>query len=243
MPGLIDLTGQKFGLLTVLERAENKGKQTQWLCECQCGNKKIVYATNLRRGLTTSCGCYRKEKLSMNKLQDLTGLKFGKLTVIGLHHYDETKRQYYWSCVCECGGQTIVYGGHLKDGHTKSCGCVKSLGEEKIAKILRENNIPFQKEYVFKDCRGLSNGVLRFDFAIFDEKGLSYLIEYDGIQHDINFNTTWDKNGGFENRQKHDQIKDQYCKQNNIPLLRIKSFQYKTLTYDDLKKERVVSKE
>lgn len=239
MSKLIDLTGQKFGLLTVLERAENAGKQTRWLCKCECGKEKIVYTTNLRRGLTTSCGCYRKEKLSKDKLQDLIGQKFGKLTVIKLHHYEEKSRQYYWECVCECGGRAIVYGGHLKDGHTKSCGCIKSLGEMKIAKILSENNIPFKREYGFENCRGLSNGILRFDFAIFDNNGLSYLIEYDGIQHDINYNSAWDKNNGFEIRQKHDQIKDEYCKKNKIPLLRIKSSQYKDLTYEDLKRERI----
>jgi len=58
---LIDLTGKRFGRLTVLSRAENAGNMSRWLCECDCGNQTIVYGNNLRRGYTQSCGCYRHE--------------------------------------------------------------------------------------------------------------------------------------------------------------------------------------
>lgn len=234
MSRLIDLTGQQFGYLTVIERVENIGKQVRWLCRCKCGNEKIVYGTNLRRGLTTSCGCYRKEKLTQEKLQDLTGQKFGRLTVIGLHHYDPELRHYHWECECECGGRTIVYSGHLKSGHTQSCGCINSKGEEKIATILATNNIPFAKQYIFEDCRGVNNGLLRFDFAIFGADGLSHLIEYDGWQHKNRTGSKWDRDNRFEERQEHDKIKTEYCKKNNIPLIRISSMQYPTLSIKDL---------
>lgn len=234
MSKLNDLTNQQFGYLTVIERAENKGKGTRWRCKCKCGNEKIVYASNLTRGLTTSCGCYRKEKLSQSKLQDLTGQKFGKLTVVGLHHYNSNLRQYYWNCDCECGGNAIVYSGHLKSGHTQSCGCLISKGEEKISQILSENNIPFVKQYTFDDCRGLNNGLLRFDFAVFNEKGLFYLIEYDGWQHLNKTDSKWDRDNRFEERQEHDKIKTEYCEKNKIPLIRINSLQYSNITINDL---------
>ena len=51
----------RFGRLTVLSRAENAGNLTRWLCECDCGNKTIVYRSNLIRGTSQSCGCYRHE--------------------------------------------------------------------------------------------------------------------------------------------------------------------------------------
>ena len=54
---LIDLTGQRFGRLVVVERAESKGKRTMWKCLCDCGNTKVVGAGNLKNGHTTSCGC------------------------------------------------------------------------------------------------------------------------------------------------------------------------------------------
>ena len=56
-----DLTGQKFGKLMVIKRVENaKDKQAQWLCQCECGNTKIVKAISLRKGNTRSCGCLAK---------------------------------------------------------------------------------------------------------------------------------------------------------------------------------------
>lgn len=63
-----DLTGQKFGRLTVIERVEDHVKPsgrraTQWLCKCDCGNKIIVRASNLKSGHTNSCGCLNKERV------------------------------------------------------------------------------------------------------------------------------------------------------------------------------------
>lgn len=55
---LIDLTGERFGRLTVIKRVENdKSFGSKWLCKCDCGNECVVFSNNLRRGNTTSCGC------------------------------------------------------------------------------------------------------------------------------------------------------------------------------------------
>lgn len=65
MPAFIDLTGQKFGRLTVISlysRATKKPpQQTKWLCKCDCGNEKIASREGLIKGKTNSCGCLRKE--------------------------------------------------------------------------------------------------------------------------------------------------------------------------------------
>lgn len=58
---LKDLTGQKFGRLTVIERAPNKGKKTMWRCKCDCGTYVNVSADNLASQNTASCGCLRVE--------------------------------------------------------------------------------------------------------------------------------------------------------------------------------------
>lgn len=63
MGKFIDLTGRRFGRLVVLERAQNRGHHTCWLCQCDCGNKKTVYGTALGAGLTKSCGCFNVEKM------------------------------------------------------------------------------------------------------------------------------------------------------------------------------------
>ena len=58
MSKLKDLTGQKFGKLTVIERAENdKRGNVQWLCECECGKKKVIRGYQLTNSKTKSCGC------------------------------------------------------------------------------------------------------------------------------------------------------------------------------------------
>lgn len=62
MPKLIDLTGQRFGRLTAVEKAgKNNRKGTLWKCKCDCGNEVTVLAINLKQGRTTSCGCFQKE--------------------------------------------------------------------------------------------------------------------------------------------------------------------------------------
>lgn len=57
----IDLRGQRFGRLTVIERAANHKKQTVWACKCDCGNTQEVQGGHLRGGKIISCGCYQTE--------------------------------------------------------------------------------------------------------------------------------------------------------------------------------------
>lgn len=64
---------------------------------------------------------YRLERLHEACFKDLTGKKFNKLTVLGVDHI--RGKSYYWKCKCDCGNETVVYGGALVNGHTKSCGC------------------------------------------------------------------------------------------------------------------------
>lgn len=63
MVPLIDLTGKKFGMLTVVGRAPNRKGRTMWKCKCDCGNIVDVEASNLKSGHTTSCGCYWYERV------------------------------------------------------------------------------------------------------------------------------------------------------------------------------------
>lgn len=65
---LIDHLGQRFGRLTVTQRAENGyGKKAQWLCVCDCGASLVVASGNLRSGNTRSCGCLRREEVSARR--------------------------------------------------------------------------------------------------------------------------------------------------------------------------------
>ena len=60
----LDLTGQRFGRLTVLTQADNIGQKTAWLCRCDCGRKTVVRTSHLRCGHTTGCGCCRKSGIT-----------------------------------------------------------------------------------------------------------------------------------------------------------------------------------
>ena len=61
MSQFIDLTGQTFGRLTVLERVVRNKHYATWLCKCSCGKNKVVRSCHLRSGAIISCGCYQKE--------------------------------------------------------------------------------------------------------------------------------------------------------------------------------------
>ena len=124
-----DLAGQKFGKLTVvefvkLERRNPKGKpytKALWRCKCECGNETTVRGSSLTSGTTTSCGCVRKEQLS-KKRKDLTGQKFGKLSVIKYKGPDSVSRSPMYEVKCDCGNTKTVRGSNLTSGRTKSCG-------------------------------------------------------------------------------------------------------------------------
>ena len=70
---LNDLTGSKFGRLTVIERAANGSKGSRWRCVCDCGGERIVAASNLRTGSVKSCGCWRRERSRKNRTHGESG--------------------------------------------------------------------------------------------------------------------------------------------------------------------------
>ena len=112
---IVDLTGKKFGYLTVLGRGKQKGK---WLVKCECGNEKEVFYSCLMQGNTKSCGC--------KSWNDLTGKRFGRLVVIEkAESYLSPNGNSYiqWRCRCDCGNEVVVRSGALTIGHTQSCGC------------------------------------------------------------------------------------------------------------------------
>lgn len=212
-----NLIGQRFGQLTVIERAgstDNAG-HIAWVCQCDCGNKKTVLGTNLVSGKTLSCGCLHKEITSRLLTKDLTGQTFGQLRV--LERDLQRSDRVHWICECSCGTKTSVAANNLTNGHTQSCGCIKSKGEQRIREILNNYNIPFKTEYVFQD---LPNR--RFDFAIYNpDYSIKTLIEFDGKQH-YSYTNTWHKSlQEFENSKMRDQEKTEYCQKNDIPLIRI----------------------
>ena len=120
----INLIGGKFGRWRILQLV-GKNKFGRRLCvsRCDCGNTKTLILSNLRNGHTRSCGCCRNETTSKRSFKDLTGKKFGKLTVQRLSG-KKRRSNYLWVCLCDCGREAIVSSTNLLTGETKSCGCL-----------------------------------------------------------------------------------------------------------------------
>lgn len=140
-----DLSGKVFGRLTVLRKSEELHPRGYypWVCKCECGNVKTISSSGLRDGTTKSCGCLNNEKRRERKgnFKDLTGIVFGKLTIL----YEvprNGKKDVQWAALCECGKKTVVGGGQLREGKTKSCGCLRhepyNLGENREDAILKK---------------------------------------------------------------------------------------------------------
>lgn len=228
----IDLTGQRFGRWTVLRFDESKkGGTAHWICKCDCGTERSVCSTSLRKGLSTSCGCYKIENSRINngKFINEIGNRYGKLTVIA---YDEElsieKHRAQWVCKCDCGNIITTSSKCLRENHTISCGCQKrSLGEENITTILEQNKIKYLSEYGVN----INKIRYRFDFAILNEKDeIIRLIEFDGIQHFDASKLHWEDT--IDKTKRRDNIKNNYALSNNIPLVRIPYWERDNITLD-----------
>ena len=217
------LAGKTFGYLTVVSLAGSDGSHRTYNCKCTCGKEVHVPSTHLISGNTKSCGCKTRQmiaeahqgKLSVRR-ENLAGQQFGELTAI------KPLGNRLWLCKCSCGEYTEVRACDLKDGHTVSCGHVKSKGELAISKFLVEHQIEHKKEYIFDD---LPNR--RFDFAIFDPQHQLYcVIEYMGIQHYDYRTGGWNTKENYEAGVQRDEQKRDYCRANNIKLIEIPYWEY-----------------
>lgn len=219
-----DITGQRFGRLVVLKKAGANNNRSVWLCKCDCGKVVKVKLRDLVQGDTKSCGCYSSDiakQRNDERSRKIIGKRFGKLTVlkkVGVRTNSSGNKESIWECLCDCGNKKVVGYGSLIGGNTGSCGCLISLGEEQTTKALMSLNIKFSSQYTNPTLRSEKGNLLFVDFAVYsDDDELKGLIEYQGIQH-------YQDEGNFGKQQREitDDIKRQWCKENNIPLLEIR---------------------
>ena len=136
-----DLTGQRFGRLTVIARNEQSNNPAKaWECKCDCGNTTFVNAYKLESGMTKSCGCLHREYLSNHGKRrsiDLFGKRFGRL--IALRPTEERKRgNVVWECKCDCGNTAFISSVALNGGDTQSCGCLRRENALKMGRSTSE---------------------------------------------------------------------------------------------------------
>lgn len=245
-----DLTGQRFGRWTVLHRAptrysaSGKTRSIMWQCVCDCGTEKAVGARALKTGMSLSCGCYQKERVSEALTDNLIGKRFGHLVVIarnGSHCSCKTglsSKHSTWTCRCDCGNIIDVLGFSLKNGDTTSCGCKKESKYETYTEQYLQScgyvrDVDYVREKTYPGLKGLGGQSLRFDFLVKLHSGEHVLIECQGEQH----YRAADWYGGeeyFKKLQAHDLIKKQFAKDNNIRLIEI---DYKDVLYEDVTKK------
>ena len=203
-----------------------------WLmiCKCLLCDMEVlgVNLYNVINGKSTNCGCIRKKRLSESKrihtIESLSQQKFGRLTVV-----EEAGRDKYgkiqYKCICDCGNETIVLGNSLLQNHVVSCGCLRSKNNSVISQILSKIGYnAIQEKYVKLDNNEIS--YIRFDNYI---EELNLAIEYDGEGHFIPIDwagrgEAW-ANESLYATQRRDEIKNNYCFENGIELLRISYFE------------------
>ena len=114
-----DLTGRRFGKLTVLEASEKRrGRARLWVCRCDCGRLCEKPTGELNSGCATSCGC------SWRQMAVRRGQRFGRLTALEPTE-QRSSRSVVWECLCDCGRTVRIRATQLTSGRTVSCGCFK----------------------------------------------------------------------------------------------------------------------
>ena len=289
----IDLTGQTFGYLIVLnETDERRNKSVVWNCRCSCG-KIVKYSTKqlISDGIQSCKECNLKRQPQQNLLLDIVGKKFNHWTVLEKTS-ERSLDKILYKCQCDCLEKTISYHTRteLVNGESKSCGCANrrykigdqvgnfkiieythnrqspylaeclrcgsiksytghrlrhqmscgclhiSRGELEIFNLLTSYNIPFKREYQFK------NSKFRYDFAVFNNKDqLIQLIEFDGEAHykENIKNSGWNTVEHYEETRRRDKEKDKLAQEMGIPLIRIPYTQRGKITIKDIIKEGV----
>lgn len=180
MGKFLDMTGwvmNEHGVpesrLTVISRAEDHiseagNHSTMWNCVCECGEFCVAYGQSLRRGTTLSCGCYNSEMSHKRFFQDLTGQKFGRLTVVDRasdYVSPSGETEVRWNCDCHCGNRCIVNSDNLKNGSTQSCGCFRL---ERILETHKKQNVFEQKDGYYIGYYQNYDDVFYFDNEDYD---------------------------------------------------------------------------
>lgn len=152
---VIDMAGERYGRLVVLDRLRSikkpNGSIVPWRCRCDCGGELLLESSKLRSGARSDCGCVHRENLAKAQAerenaralrqtalgrrptQDETGKRFGRLTAIEYVILEDGTGR--WRCACDCGGQSLSLGTNLRKGSVTSCGCI--LREKSAARSIR----------------------------------------------------------------------------------------------------------
>lgn len=204
---------------------ENNGKclsvnyincKTKLTFQCQFGHIWEAKPHDIKYSKTWCPVCSNSIKLTIEEMQEIAKERNGKCLST---EYINSHSKLLWEC--EKGHQWLAKPYLIKNVKNWCPICKKSKGENSVAKFLVENKIEFEGQKSFDNCIGKKNK-LPFDFYL---SNYNVLIEFDGKQHfkPVNFYGCSNKDAikSFDELIENDNIKNNYCIQNNIPLIRI----------------------
>lgn len=211
----------ELNLIYIDRVIENKETWVVYQCKNHLdkGSQKIAWY-HLKTCIVGCPYCIGRHKTTDEFIEELKTIN-SDITIIGEYFGSEIPI----NCKCNmCGHEWSPISRSLKNN--QGCPmCSSSKGERKISEYLNSKNIIFNIQYSFIDCK--YKGVLKFDFYLSD---FNICIEYDGIQHFepvdfANKGSEWASNE-FKLNQKRDKIKNDYCKNKNIQLIRIPYYNF-----------------
>jgi hypothetical protein len=213
-----DLVGDEYEILGEYVNSYTKIR----IKHTKCGHIYEVTPANFLRG--SKCPKCSRKKTHEQFIKEVFNLVGNEYTVIGEYINSKNKVSIKHN---KCGYEWEVYPNNFLQG-TRCPICKSFKGEQKIAKYLTKFGIKFETQKTFEDLK--DRDFLRFDFYLPDK---NLIIEYDGIQHyePVNFGgcTKEQAEENFKNQQIRDKIKNEYCNENNINLLRIKYTDFKNI--------------
>lgn len=197
--------------------SEYVNNETKIEIECDCGNKFKAMYRDIKASNRYKCPkCNNRPTFTYKEVEDFIESKGCKLI-----SEEYVNNMSPLNIECKCGRRFNRKFNTFKDGksyYCKHCSNGSSKGEDEIEEYLIENNITYETQKRFDGCKFKRK--LPFDFAIFENNKLKCLIEYDGRQH-YEIVKAFGGLDGFIGTKIRDTVKNEYCKNNNIKLIRI----------------------
>lgn len=204
----MDLTGQRYGRLTVVEQAKTHvtpgGRNVyMWRCFCDCGKESIVSTSALRSGDTKSCGCLQRERAHEASFIDISGNRYGRLVAI---NPIRKNNGIYWVCKCDFGNTTEVLPQHLNRGLIRSCGCLRKDVSSK-----KNKKHGMSKTRIYKEWKGIKERCLNKNnhaYKNYGGRGITICDEWLG-ENGFEYFCNWAMQNGYdESKEKSEQSID-----------------------------------
>ncbi len=197
------------------------------ILECHCG-KKFDRVIKKKSNVLGCSECHKENKRKQYSFDFdyvLSQITENNLCLLENDYVNARKRM---KLLCKCGQKFIMsFHGLVKTNFGGCKGCrekIKSKGEEKIEEKLKEITVEYRREFRISECKDVRP--LPLDFALFNNGEIIGLIEYNGEQH-FRERKGW---SNLDYTKKHDKIKRDFCKNNNIPLTIIPYWDYNNIS-------------